>query len=110
TPLDGLDRTEGDLPSCRSAVPAAIRFFSHYKQALAQGRAFLAGNGHALGRPVYWLVVDTTVQTQGPGSSLAFGRVNERDRIALDRKTLTPVEVEPVDSGILGETPVPRPL
>ncbi|MDX6675549.1 MAG: hypothetical protein QOH11_2967 [Solirubrobacteraceae bacterium] len=108
SPQETLDSTVGDLPSWQFAVPAAIRFFSHYKQALAQGRAFLAGNGHALGRPVYWLVVDTTVQTQGPGSSLAFGRVNERDKIALDRRTLTPVEVETVDSGILGETPVRR--
>ncbi|MDX6514646.1 MAG: hypothetical protein QOH73_312 [Gaiellaceae bacterium] len=108
SPQETLDSTEGDLPSWQFAVPAAIRFFSHYKQALAQGRALLAGKGHALGRPVYWLVVDTTVQSEGPGSSLAFGRVNERDRIALDRQTLTPVEVETVDSGILGDASVRR--
>jgi hypothetical protein len=108
SPQETLDSTEGDLPSWQFAVPAAIRFFSHYKQALAQGRAFFAGKGHALGRPVYWLVVDTTVQTEGPGSSLAFGRVNERDRIALDPKTLTPLEIETADSGILGDAPVRR--
>jgi hypothetical protein len=108
SPQETLDSTEGDLPSWQFAVPAAIRFFSHYKQALAQGRALLAGSGHVLGRPVYWLVVDTTVQSTGPGASYAFGNVNERDRIALDRRKLTPVEVETVESGIPGDAPVRR--
>jgi hypothetical protein len=108
SPQETLDSTEGQIPSWQFAVPAAIRFFSHYKQALAQGRATLAGTGHANGEPVYWLLVDTTVPSTGPGSSLAFGNVNERDRIAIDRKTLAPVEVETAESGIPGDQPVRR--
>jgi hypothetical protein len=108
TPQETLDSTEGNVPAWQFAVPAAIRFFSHYKEALAQGRAMLAGSGQVAGTPVYWLVVDTTVETAGPGSSLAFGRVNERDRIALDRKTLVPIQVETADTGILGDQPVKR--